>query len=61
METTEAMYNFGIPEDIVSNRGTQIVSHVWKALFSLLGVTISLTSGYHAQSNGQTERKAQEV
>ncbi|KAL0183656.1 hypothetical protein M9458_019352, partial [Cirrhinus mrigala] len=27
----------------------------------LLGVTISLSSGYHPQANGQTERKIQEV
>lgn len=29
--------------------------------FSLLGVTLSLTSRYHPQSNGQTERKVKEI
>ncbi len=52
---------YGIPEDIVSDRGPQFISRVWKAFFSLLGVTVRLTSGYHPQSNGQTERKIQEV
>ncbi|XP_067221285.1 uncharacterized protein ypel2b isoform X1 [Chanodichthys erythropterus] len=44
----------------VSDRGPQFISHVWKA-FSLLGVTVSLSSGYHPQSNGLMERKIQEI
>ncbi|KAI2661124.1 Transposon Tf2-9 polyprotein [Labeo rohita] len=32
-----------------------------KLFFKLLGVTVSLSSGYHPQTNGQTERKIQEV
>ncbi len=65
METAEVLFNhifwnFGIPEDIVSDRGPQIISWVWRS-FSLLGVTISLSSGYHPQSNGQTERKIQGI
>ncbi len=66
MVTAENLFNqvfryFGIPEDIVSDRGPQFISRVWKAFFSLLGVTVSLSSGYHPQSNGQTERKIQEI
>ncbi len=66
LQTAELLFNhvfryYGIPEDIVSDRGPQFISRVWKAFFSLLGVTISLTSGYHPQSNGQTERKIQEI
>ncbi|KAL0203678.1 hypothetical protein M9458_001696 [Cirrhinus mrigala] len=66
METTELLFNhvfrnFGLPEDIVSDRGPQFISQVWRSFFSLLGVTVSLSSGYHSQSNGQTERKIQEI
>ncbi len=66
METAEALFqhvfrNFGIPEDIVSDRGPQFISRVWHAFFRLLGVTVSLSSGYHPQSNGQIERKIQEI
>ncbi len=66
METAEVLFNhvfrnFGIPEDIVSDRGPQFISRVWRAFCSLLGVTISLSSGYHPQSNRQTERKIQEI
>lgn len=49
--------NFGIPEDILSDRGPQFISIVWRAFFALMNVTVSLTSGYHPQSNRQTERK----
>ncbi len=52
---------YGIPEHIVSDWGPQFISKVWKAFSTLLGVTVSLSSGYHPQSNGQTERKIQEV
>uniref|UniRef100_A0A3P9ICQ0 Gypsy retrotransposon integrase-like protein 1 n=1 Tax=Oryzias latipes TaxID=8090 RepID=A0A3P9ICQ0_ORYLA len=51
----------GIPSDIVSDRGPQFTSQVWKAFCSALGATISLTSGYHPQSNGQAERANQEL
>ncbi|KAL0173822.1 hypothetical protein M9458_029790, partial [Cirrhinus mrigala] len=66
METSKCLFNhvfryYGIPEDIVSDRGPQFISRVWKSFFKLLGVTVSLSSGYHAQTNGQTERKIQEV
>ncbi len=66
METAMLLFNkifryYGIPEDIVSDRGPQFISKVWKVFFSLLGVTARLSSGYHPQSNGQTERKIQEA
>ncbi|KAK3569836.1 hypothetical protein QTP86_005853 [Hemibagrus guttatus] len=66
MEAAELLFNqvfhyFGIPEDIVSDRGPQFVSRVWRAFFTRLGVAINLSSGYHPQTNGQTERKIQEI
>ncbi len=53
--------NYGLLEDIVSDRGSQFISWVWKAFFRLLRVTVSLFSGYHSRTNGQTERKIQEL
>ncbi|KAI2647328.1 Transposon Tf2-9 polyprotein [Labeo rohita] len=41
--------------------GPQFISHVWKVFFKLLGVSVNLSSGYHPQTNGQTERKIQEL
>uniref|UniRef100_A0A8C9RLK8 Integrase catalytic domain-containing protein n=1 Tax=Scleropages formosus TaxID=113540 RepID=A0A8C9RLK8_SCLFO len=51
----------GLPEDIVSDRGSQFTSQVWKAFWRWLGVTVSLTSGYHPQANGQVERLQQDI
>ncbi len=52
---------YGLPEDIVSDWGPQFTSQVWSAFLRHLNVNISLTSGYHPQSNGQSERLNQEV
>ena len=52
---------FGLPQDIVSDRGPQFSSRVWQAICRLIGATASLSSGFHPQSNGQTERVNQEM
>lgn len=49
----------GIPLDIVSDRGPQFISRVWKAFCETLGAKVSLTSGFHPQTNGQCERANQ--
>ncbi len=51
----------GIPTDIVSDRGPQFISRVWEAFCNALGASVSLSSGYHPQSNGQAERANQEL
>lgn len=51
----------GIPSDIVSDRGPQFTSQVWRQFCKSLGATVSLSSGFHPQSNGQTERINQEL
>ncbi|KAI2646807.1 Transposon Ty3-G Gag-Pol polyprotein [Labeo rohita] len=66
METAEHLFHqvfhhFGIPEETVSDRGPQFIIHVWKTFFKLLGVSVNLSSGYHPQTNCQTERKIQEL
>lgn len=53
-ELGETLFNmvfryFGIPEDIVSDRGPQLMSRVWSSFLEKLGTTVSLTSGYHPQ------------
>ncbi|KAK3521961.1 hypothetical protein QTP70_020459 [Hemibagrus guttatus] len=66
MQTAEAMFqhvfrNFCLPEDIVSDRGSQFTSRVWRSLCEQLGINVSLSSGYHPQSNGQAGRLNQET
>lgn len=51
----------GIPADVVSDRGPQFTSAVWKAFCQALGASVSLSSGYHPQTNGQTERANQHL
>ncbi len=52
---------YGLPEDIVSDRGPQFTSRVWSDFCQQLYINISLTTGYHPESNGQVERLSQEL
>uniref|UniRef100_A0A8C6LI56 Gypsy retrotransposon integrase-like protein 1 n=1 Tax=Nothobranchius furzeri TaxID=105023 RepID=A0A8C6LI56_NOTFU len=51
----------GIPEEILSDRGPQFISKVWKEFANALGARLALTSGFHPQTNGQCERMNQEL
>ncbi|KAJ8333610.1 hypothetical protein SKAU_G00416180 [Synaphobranchus kaupii] len=51
----------GIPSDIVSDRGPQFSSQVWRAFCVTLGASVSLSSGFHPQTNGQAERANQDL
>ena len=45
----------GLPDTIVSDRGTQFVSDVWKSLCRTLQIKQKLSSAYHPQTDGQSE------
>ncbi|KAL0349399.1 UNVERIFIED_CONTAM: hypothetical protein Sangu_1167700 [Sesamum angustifolium] len=47
---------WGLPKDIVSDRDSRFTGVFWTELFRLLGSTLSMSSSYHPQSDGQTER-----
>ena len=47
---------FGVPEVMVSDRGTQFVSELWTAMSELLGTQLNQTTAYHPQANGFIER-----
>ncbi|KAL0185658.1 hypothetical protein M9458_017328, partial [Cirrhinus mrigala] len=51
----------GFPKDIVSDRGPQFTAKFWQAFCRLIGTTSSLSSGFHPQTNGQTERANQQL
>ena len=51
----------GFPMDIVSDRGPQFISRFWREFCRLICATASLTSGYHPEANGQTERLNQQL
>ena len=46
----------GIPVDIISDRGPLFVSQFWKFLMGNLGTNLKLSTAYHPQTDGQTER-----
>jgi len=46
----------GAPERIISDRGSNFTSDVFKEVTEMLGMKQSFTSGYHPQADGQAER-----
>ncbi|CAI7880326.1 unnamed protein product [Closterium sp. NIES-53] len=46
----------GLPSAIISDRDTRFLSNFWTALFQLLGTQIRLSTVYHPETDGQTER-----
>lgn len=46
----------GLPNSIVTDRDTIFISNFWKQLFKLYKVNLQLSTAYHPQSDGQTER-----
>ena len=46
----------GIPASIISDRGTQFVNGMWKCFCELLKIKCQLSTAYHAETDGQTER-----
>jgi hypothetical protein len=49
----------GFPDDIISDRGPQFVSMFWKHLLKSLGISSKLSTSYHPETDGQTERTNQ--
>ena len=68
--TTEAVANeflwvfyrhHGPPQWIVSDRGTQWVNGFWERVCELIRIERKLSTAYHPQTDGATERANQEV
>ena len=51
----------GLPESIVLDRGPQFAAELTKELNRMLGIKIKLSTAFHPQTDGQTERMNQEL
>ena len=51
----------GIPASIVSDRDPRFTSGFWKSLHRTLGTRLHLSSAYHPQIDGQSERTIQSL
>ena len=45
----------GMPERIISDRDPRFTAHFWRAFWAGLGTTLSMSTAYHPQTDGQTE------
>lgn len=60
-ETAELFYRgwcsqFGVPSSIVSDRDKLFTSHFWRAVHKLLGVDLKMSTAYHPETDGVSER-----
>jgi hypothetical protein len=46
----------GLPKAIISDRDRVFTSHLWQQLFTLTDTQLLMSSAYHPQTDGQTER-----
>ena len=52
----EVVPMFGVPEALLSDRGTNLLSHVMQDVCELLGIRKLNTTAYHPQCDGMVER-----
>jgi transposase InsO family protein len=51
----------GLPRKVFSDLGSQFVSGFMAELYRKLGIKMNLSTAFHPQTDGQTERVNQEI
>ena len=46
----------GVPSSILSDRDPRFTANFWRAFWDQLGTTLTMSTAYHPQTDGQTER-----
>jgi len=57
----EIMRLHGVPSSIVSDRDPRFTSRFWQTLQSVMGSKLTMSSAYHPQTDGQSERTIQSL
>ncbi|GJT46111.1 putative reverse transcriptase domain-containing protein [Tanacetum coccineum] len=55
----EVVSKHGVPVLIISNRDGRFTSQFWKSLNKALGTQLDMSTAYHSQTDGQSERTIQ--